>query len=200
MEWFYFLDLFGVAAFAATGALKAFKYKLDLFGVLSLGLVAGLGGGSARELLLGHTPLFLLTDPNYFYVAGAISLGIFFWRGTIKSRRRWFYISDTIGLGVFTAVGSALGQAAGLGAVGIGLVAVITVVGGGILRDILMREVPLVFRKEIYASAAIVGTIVFQILFRLDFVLELVLLLSFFAAIIVRLSALRLDWHLPRTQ
>lgn len=198
MEPFYFLDLFGTAAFAITGALKSFKYKLDLLGVLVLGLATGVGGGTIRELLLGHTPPFLLTDFNYLYVAVAASLLTFIFHGKIETRQRLFYTFDAIGLGVFTAVGSLAGQTAGLGSVGIGFLAVLTACGGGVIRDIFIGEIPLVFRREIYASAAIAGTIIFQILLKLEAELTTAMLVSSLLVTVIRLISIQKSWNLPR--
>ncbi len=197
MDWLYILDLFGTAVFAITGTLKAFEYRLDLLGVLALGLTTGIGGGTIRELLLGNTPPVLLTDFNYFYAAVTVSLIAFFYRGKVESRKRWFYIFDAIGLGTFTVIGSFAGQQAGLGGIGIGFLAILTAVGGGILRDVFVGEVPLIFKKEIYASAAIIGTIVFQILLKLGFDLNWVLLASLLITTFVRLAGMHFKWSLP---
>lgn len=198
MEWLYFLDLIGTAIFAITGALKAFEYRLDLLGVITLGLVTGIGGGTIRELILGETPPFILTDFNYLYIAIATSLIVFFWHRKVESHRKLFYFLDAVGLGVFAVIGSLAGIAAHLSPIGIGLIATLTAVGGGAIRDISVGEIPFIFCKEIYASAALAGTLVFQLLLHFDFAVELAAIVSIFLTSGIRIVSMRFDWNLPR--
>jgi len=198
MEFFYFLDLFGTAIFAITGSLKAFKHQLDLLGVLVLGLTTGIGGGTIREILLDHNPPFLLKDSNYFYIAMGASFLTFIFRKKIMPRENWFLIFDAIGLGVFVAIGSLAAFQAGLGVIGISFSGVLTAVGGGVLRDIFVREVPLIFQREVYATAAIVGTFMFQILLQFNFNLIFAMTISAVSTIIIRLIAIHFNLNLPR--
>jgi uncharacterized membrane protein YeiH len=196
MDSIYLLDIFGTFVFAITGALKAFKHKLDLIGVLILALLTAVGGGTMREILLGNVPPFWMRNGTYFFVVLVAGLIAFIFPTETEKRQRFFYFFDAIGLGVFTAVGCLAAQKVGLEHFGIVFCATLTAVGGGVLRDISVREIPLVFHKEIYASASIIGSIVFLV--TGDFAV----VASIITTIIIRLLAMHYSWNLPtaRTQ
>lgn len=198
MEFFYILDLFGTAAFAITGALKCSKYRLDIIGFLVLGLIAGVGGGTMREIILGHFPPFVFTDYNYLYVSCAASTLAFFSHAKLKARTKMFYYFDAIGLGVFTAVGCNAALQADMGFLGVILLGVLTAVGGGTIRDSLVGEIPLIFQKEIYSSAAIVGAIIFQVSLMAQISLIWAMVISFIITTGIRIAAIEFDWHLPQ--
>jgi len=158
------LDLLGTFAFAITGAVKAIKHKMDWFGALVVALITGTGGGLIRDGLLGNHPPLALDKPMYSILC--ISAGIL----VIVAQKRitsslWLLVMiiDAIGLGVFTAIGAMIAENAGAGGVAIVSLTVLTAVGGGILRDILVGEIPQVLRSDFYATAALIGGLFFWI-------------------------------------
>jgi uncharacterized membrane protein YeiH len=160
---FTILDLLGTFAFAITGAVKAARRELDWFGAIVLALVTGTGGGIVRDALLGNHPPIALKDPRYAIVC--ISAGILVIVAQKKITRLWLFvmITDAIGLGVFAAIGAVIAEDAGAGGVAIVSLALLTAVGGGMLRDILAGEIPQVLKSDFYATAALIGGLFFWI-------------------------------------
>jgi len=161
----YVLEHFGVAVCAIAGVLAARGRGVDLFGVTVLALVTAFGGGTIRDLCLGATPVFWIQNPDYVLTALTAALGTFILARWFELPKSLLEYSDAVGLAMFTIIGAQKSIALGAG----GLIAValgtITGVAGGIVRDVLLNELPLVFRKEIrlYATAAVAGASVFVI-------------------------------------
>ena len=154
------LDLLGVAVFAASGALAAVQARLDVFGVFVLAAVTGLGGGIVRDVLLGITPPTTLRQWPYLLVPLAVAVTVFRWHPAVARLRRGVQLADAFGLARFVTTGTVVALRAGVPAVTAGLIGVITGIGGGVLRDVLRGEIPMVLRREIYALAAVVGAAV----------------------------------------
>ncbi|MGH3436058.1 MAG: trimeric intracellular cation channel family protein [Sciscionella sp.] len=154
------LNLVGTAAFAASGALAAVRAKLDVFGVIVLGLTTALGGGIMRDLLIGITPPTTLRTWPYLAVAAAASLVVFWFPPHVQRLRRLVALADAVGLAVFVTAGTATALSHGVPWYSSCLIGMTTGIGGGALRDILVREIPAVLRKEIYALAALAGALV----------------------------------------
>lgn len=154
------LDLVGVAVFAASGALAAVHARLDVFGVIVLATLTALGGGIVRDVLLGITPPSTLRQWPYLLVPAAVALLVFRWHPAVTRLRRGVQLADALGLALFVTTGTVTALATGAPAVTAALVGVITGVGGGVLRDVLLREIPTVLRREIYALAALSGAAV----------------------------------------
>lgn len=153
------LDLLGVAVFAISGALAAGRKRLDLLGVLVLGLVTAVGGGTIRDVLLARHPISWLADPSYLIVITLSALG------TVAYGRRWrppessLLVADALGLALFSVAGAQIAERAGLPALSCILLGTMTGAAGGVVRDVLTTEIPLVLRRgDLYASAAIAGT------------------------------------------
>ena len=182
------LEIIGTIIFALQGSLVAIEHDLDVLGIMILALTTAVGGGMTRDIILGNTP------PNiYKVVAKNINAKVQPWlkQGAI--------ISDAIGLGIFTVVGAKVCMQAGFeeNAFLCTFVGVMTGVGGGIIRDILVRRTPVVLRKEIYAVAAIIGGIIYWLLNqRVDSVIAIYV--STCIIIVIRLIAVKKDLHLPR--
>jgi uncharacterized membrane protein YeiH len=156
-----FLDLFGTMAFAVTGALKAIEHKLDIFGVIVLSVITGLAGGIIRDVLLGKIPPSGISSLSYV----SIAIVVFFLYPKIKSKMRLFLVFDALGLGVFTIIGATLAyNMYGFNILLMFFGGIITAIGGGIIRDTLVNETPLVFRKELYASISFVGVVLYILL------------------------------------
>lgn len=151
----YFLDLLGVFSFAFFGAYVGVSKKLDLFGILVCAALTGLGGGTIREVMLGEIPIYL-TDYNYFL---AVVLGMIVSLVLYKNFHRlekYFLVIDAIGLSTFAFIGAQRADLLQLSAIAIVFFAVITAVGGGIMRDIAIREIPYIFQKDFYATPTII--------------------------------------------
>jgi uncharacterized membrane protein YeiH len=193
----YGLDLFGVAVFAISGSLAAGRKRMDVFGVIVLGLVTALGGGSLRDALLDSGPVFWVEDPGYLLVAVASSLLTFIAVRVISIPWRGLLISDALGLSVFMAIGTAKALAiTGSASVAI-VMGVMTGVAGGMIRDVLSAEVPLILRKEIYATAALCGSVAYVILLRLGVGNIACLMLSAAVTLLIRLAAIHWSFSLP---
>jgi uncharacterized membrane protein YeiH len=193
------IDLLGTLAFAISGASKAIYYKLDWLGLLVMAIVTGVGGGITRDLLLGSTPPLALQNPNYIMVciAGA------FLTLVVEKRFRFFMkfvlIIDALGLGFFTAVGASKAAQMESGALAIVLLAMITAAGGGLIRDILVSEIPQVLRSDFYATAALLGGLLFLGLQNTTFSFPTQILITTFFTFIIRLIAIRQKFNLPKT-
>ncbi len=202
-------EMLGTVAFAISGAMVAIDRKLDLFGVLFLGVVTALGGGTIRDILLGTLPPGMFYNYQYVLIAVVSALclfiGVYFGRNHYllyrKTIDKILNLFDAVGLGVFAVIGTQAGIAAGHGGnaffcVFLGMT---TGVGGGILRDLLAGQRPYVFVKHIYAVAAIAGALLY---YALDVWLSLEPSIAVFPAILlvvaIRVLASRFQWNLPR--
>lgn len=182
--------------FAISGVLIGTEKKFDLFGVLILGFVTAIGGGTLRDLLIGVRPVgWMLNEVYLFIIFSAIPI-VYFFKNTILKWRKGVFLFDTIGIGLFTVLGVEKTLSVGLSPLVAVLMGVVSAVFGGVLRDVLSNEIPLIFRKEIYAFACLVGAIVFLIS---DYFLwhDLAIMISIGVVILVRILAIRLKWELP---
>ena len=194
----YFLDLFGVAVFAVSGALTAGRKSMDLFGVLVVAVITAVGGGTVRDLLLDRRPIFWIEDPTYLLVCVLAAGTTLAYASFLRPPRDSLLVADAFGLAVFTYIGAQAAHEAGVPAPIVVLMGTVTGVAGGIMRDVLCREVPLILRREIYATAAIAGATVFVVLTSLGVPGPLVALPTVATVFGLRLTALRLDLHVPR--
>jgi len=157
-------DLVGVAVFAASGASAAIGKRLDLFGVGFVGFVAALGGGILRDLVIGAVPPLAFADWRYAVTAIVASVAVFFLHPQLSRLRRTVLVLDAAGLGLFTVTGTLKALDAGVPAVGACLVGMLTAIGGGLARDLLTAEIPVVLQRDIYAVVALGGAILVTIL------------------------------------
>jgi uncharacterized membrane protein YeiH len=154
---FYVLDLLGVAVFAISGALAAGRKGLDLLGVVVIAAITAIGGGTLRDLLLNRHPIFWIEDPTYLGVILAAAVATLVYVRLRRPPGRALLVADALGLALFAISGAQVAEAAGLGPVIVVLMGTMTGVAGGVLRDVLSAEVPLILRRDIYATAAIAG-------------------------------------------
>ncbi|HCG8577936.1 TPA: TRIC cation channel family protein [Vibrio parahaemolyticus] len=191
----YMIDLFGTAIFAVSGVLLAGRLKMDPFGVIVLGSVTAIGGGTIRDMALGATPVFWITDTTYLWVIFITCLLTMILVRRPKRLAWWVLpVCDAIGLTVFVGIGveKALAyNASGMVAV---IMGVITGCGGGIIRDVLAREVPMVLRSEVYATACIIGGIFHTMAVSMGYDHSTALLAGVISTLVIRLGAIR--WHL----
>ena len=189
------LDLVGIAVFATAGALSGISKRLDLFGVVVIAGVAGLGGGFVRDVLLGDTPPIALRDWRYLVAPIPAALVVFFRASGIQRLRRALLVLDALGLGLFAVAGTEKALRTGLGtlaSIGIGVIAG---VGGGVIRDVLLREIPIILRKEIYATAAILGGLIVAVGDGLDLRRTPVAVIGVAVVGLVRVLSLRRGWN-----
>jgi len=190
-------NVVGIIAFSVAGSLKAIERRMDLLGVITLGFSTSLAGGIIADVLLGKFPPSNLTEVQYPAIAIVSSAMTFaFFRKVSKLRRPLLY-ADALGLGAFTASGASLAYSVDPNPVLVTLVGTITAVGGGVLRDVLANEVPLVLTRDFYATAAIIGSLTYYALAYLGlfrgYLTAVVLLLTF----ALRVAAIRGNWRLP---
>lgn len=194
----YILDLFGTAVFAITGALMGVHKKLDLFGVIVVGFVTAVGGGTLRDVILGQTPVFWLKDLNYLIVI-LVGATLTFIVGLKFHRIKVFLsISDAVGLAVFTIIGINKGLGSHMSWIFCVMMGVTTAVVGGIIRDILCQEIPMVLSREIYATACIIGGCLFFALRKLGMSEVLVTVISIVLIIGIRLISIKMNLSLPK--
>ncbi len=192
------LEWLGVVVFAITGALVASRKEMDIFGFILLGVVTGIGRGTLRDLLLGLTPVFWIREPAYLIVCVAAAAAVFFLAHLAHSRHRILLWLDAAGLALFAVVGAEIALRAGTSPVVAIAMGVITATFGGIVRDILGAEIPVVLAREIYVTAALIGALVFVGLIRLGMLRDEALIVAFFLAFGIRGAALLWSWSLPR--
>ena len=200
MDIIYFFDLAGTFVFAISGALTAIQRKLDLFGASVIALVTALGGGTIRDLLIGRQPVGWLLDNNYLLIiAAGIGFSYIFGQG-IQRLRRTLFLFDTIGIGLYTILGLERTLNMGLSMPVAVIMGTVSAVFGGVTRDVLCNQVPLIFRKEIYATACIAGGVLYLILSAFDLGRDLAMLITVFFIIILRTLAVYFEWHLPQSE
>ena len=194
---FQLLEIIGTMAFAMSGALTAMNKKMDPFGVFIIAFVTAVGGGTLRDVLIGRTHVGWMMDIRYVYliIVGFI-LAILF-RKKFDRLRTSLFLFDTIGLGVFTLIGLEKGINIGLHPVICIALGTITACFGGVIRDILCTEIPVIFRREIYATICIFGGIVFFLLRKLNLENDFLYLATSIIIITIRLMAVKFKWYLP---
>ena len=194
------LDYLGTAAFAITGALKAIEHKADIFGILVLATVVGVAGGITRDVIFGRFPN-AFSDPIYVGITITIGVAMFFLFSYFKRRMNVWLIFDAIGLGVFSIIGASIAyQVVGLDFLPIMFGGIITAIGGGILRDVFVREIPIVFVKEVYAVASIVGILVFYGILSSGADMHVASIIGIVVATGIRLLAMKFNWNLPKVR
>jgi uncharacterized membrane protein YeiH len=198
MTLLYSLDLLGTAAFAASGALAGIRRNMDLFGVLVLGMVTATGGGTIRDMLLGDTPPFIFKNETYFYLSIIVSLVVFLFHHRMDALRHILLYLDALGLGTFVVIGTGKAFDYHLGFIGSVMMGVVTATAGGMMRDVLSSQVPLVLQKEIYASACLMGGALLYVLHATPLPPVWSLIISASVVILLRICAIHLNWSLPK--
>jgi uncharacterized membrane protein YeiH len=196
---FYLADLFGVAVFAITGALMAGRKSMDLFGVLVIAVITALGGGTLRDLILDNHPVSWIRNDTYILVASLAAVGTVLWvRLTRPIHERGLLIADAFGLAVFTVIGTEVALQHNMPYSTAVIMGVMTGVAGGVMRDVICNEIPLIFQKEIYATACIFGSLVFIALRELQTPHWLDTGIAMLSVLLTRLAAIRWRLSLPR--
>ena len=198
MTMFYIFDVVGTFAFAISGALMGAKKEMDIYGLFILGLVTGVGGGTLRDVLFGRIPPFIFNDIAYLISVILAVLLVFFFHGKVQRGTKLLNIFDAIGLGVFTCIGATIALNENIVWYGVILSAVITSTVGGMIRDTLAGEVPFVLQKEVYASASILGAVIFLILHKFDIPIDVNIFLVSVIVTVLRLLTVHKNWSLPK--
>jgi uncharacterized membrane protein YeiH len=197
MNIFYTLDLLGTAAFTVSGALAAMDKKLDPFGIFIIAFVTAVGGGTLRDVLIDRNPVSWMQDLNYVYIIIVATILAIILRNRINYLRNSLFLFDTIGLGIFTIIGTKIGIENNYHPIISIALGTISATFGGVIRDILSNEIPVIFRKEIYASACIMGALTFLILNKLNFNLNTSYVMTSLIVIIIRITAVKFRLSLP---
>ena len=191
------LEIIGTIAFAISGAMVGIEKKMDIFGVLVLGMTTAVGGGIIRDLLIGVVPPMAFQEPVYALTAIAVSIIVFlpFVRNRINKISKMILLMDSIGLGIFTVIG--IKAAASFNNIFLSIfLALVTGVGGGVLRDVFAQDRPMIFVKHFYASAAIIGAVVSLLLWNIN--VETSMIVGAATVIVLRILAAKFRWHLPK--
>jgi len=194
---FYTIDILGTIAFAISGVLVAMNKKMDLFGILIIAFVTAVGGGTLRDILIGQTPVGWMKDMTFTYVILGSAVFAVIARNKINYLRTSLFLFDTIGIGLYTVIGVEKGLSAGLHPIICIALGTMSACFGGVIRDILCNEIPVIFRKEIYATACILGGLSYFLIRKLPLESDFVFMIAGAIVIIVRLLAVKFKIALP---
>lgn len=191
------IDFLALLSFSISGALAAYSKKLDAFGITIIAFVTAAGGGTLRDILIGVRPVSWMQNMNLVYTIlfGVIITLLF--RKYLHKLRKTFFLFDTIGLGLYTVSGVQIGLRSGFHPLICIVLGCISACFGGMLRDILVNEIPVIFRKNIYATACIFGGVVYMIMLRLNFPQYAISTITAGSVITLRTLAVRYKWQLP---
>jgi len=185
-------------AFAVTGAFKAIEHKSDFVGIILLATITGVAGGTIRDVVMGQFPNSI-SDPSYVVITVASGVTIFFLYSRLKKHWNLFLKFDAFGLGLFTIIGGTFAyNLFGLNFLAIVFSGILTAVGGGILRDVFVNQIPIVFVKELYVTASFSGIFVFYFILYFGGQLYLATIIGIIVTTGVRLTAMKLNWNFPK--
>ena len=194
----YILDLFGVAVFASSGALAAVRKRMDVFGVLVVAAVTAIGGGTLRDLLLARHPTFWMADPAYLVVILVATVATLVYVRFARIPRHALVVADAFGLALFTIGGAQVAERAGVWPPIVVLMATMTGVAGGVLRDVLCGEVPLILRQgDVYATASIAGAMCYLLAKGIGLPVEIASMMAIVVVMLLRLAAILRGLRLP---
>ncbi|WP_299314020.1 trimeric intracellular cation channel family protein [uncultured Aquimarina sp.] len=197
MTLFDTLDILGTIAFAISGALSAMNRRLDLFGIFIIAFVTAVGGGTLRDVLIGATPVAWMQNTLNLYIIGGVTGLSIILRNKLDYLKKSLFLFDTIGLGIFTIIGVETGIHTELDPIVSVALGTMTGCFGGVIRDILCNEIPVIFRKEVYATASIAGGICFMILYSLNIPVNIIYISTTLLIIIIRLLVVKFKVSLP---
>ncbi len=192
------IDILGTFAFAVAGAFAAMEKKLDPFGVLVLSFVTAIGGGTLRDMMIGNLPVAWMRNETAVSVIFCSAIIAMLFGGFLKKLPATLFIFDALGLGLFTIIGIEMGVEKNFSPGVCIALGTITACFGGVLRDVLLNNVPLLFRKEIYAMACITGGVIYMILVEMDLDDTLSKVLCILIIFTIRVLAVRLKLSLPQ--
>ena len=198
MSFVYTLEMLGTAAFAASGALAASRKRMDIFGFCVLALMPAVGGGTVRDIIIDRVPVFWVSDNRYVAVAIIAALVVFFApHGKPGGRRQLLIWADALGLALFAALGTEVCLANDTGPLVAVMLGVTTAVTGGMIRDVICNEIPLILSREIYATAAFAASVAYVLTDRLALGDNVALAVAVTTGLVVRGLAIVYNWSLP---
>lgn len=191
------IDIVGTFVFALSGVMVAVEHKFDFFGTIILAFVTAVGGGTLRDILIGSTPVSWMGSEVLIYVILITIPLAYLFLNFLKKLRKTMFIFDTIGIGMFTILGLEKSLEIGLSPIIAVMMGVVSAVFGGVIRDVLSNEVPLIFRKEIYAFACFFGALVYLMMEYFYAFKELNMLVSIMVVIVIRVLSIKNKWSIP---
>lgn len=194
----YGLDLAGTFVFAVSGVLRGIQKDMDVFGMLVLAIATASGGGALRSILIGDYPIPLLRDPAYLLVCVLATAIVFFLRGYFAKQKKAVIIFDSFGLGAFLVIGMSVALDHHLSYWAAVMLGIVTAAFGGVIRDVLCAEVPLIFRKQLYATACLAGGLVYLALYQLQAAQTVTTFAAMLTVVGIRLLSVKYGWSLPR--
>lgn len=197
MSLLYFLDLTGTFVFAISGAIAASNKRFDIFGSIVIAFVTSVGGGTIRDVLIGYQPVGWMRDLNYLYLIGLAVVVSYFFKPYVLKLRKTLFLFDSIGIGLFTILGLQKTLNAGLDPLVAIMMGTVSAVFGGVVRDILCNEIPLIFRKEIYATACVLGGVLYWLFIQIYDETFWSTVLTVLLIIGLRVLAVKKQWSLP---
>ncbi len=192
------LYIVAIIAEAMTAALVAGRKQMDWFGVCVVASITALGGGTVRDVLLGHHPLTWVRHPEYLVVTVAAALAVAFLAPYMRRLRKVFLTLDAVGLVVFTIIGCNVALLLELPLLIVVVAGMVTGCAGGVLRDLLCGQVPLLFQKELYASVSLLTGALYLALGRTPLLHDAVVAIAMVVGFVVRMLAIRYEWNMPR--
>ena len=188
-------------AFAVTGAFKAIEHKSDVVGIIMLSTITGVAGGVMRDITFGKLPPTAVVNPFYITITISTAIVISFLYPSLKKHSDIFLKFDAIGLGTFTIIGSIFAyNIFGLNFLAMTVSGLLTAIGGGILRDVFVKEIPIVFVKEFYASASFAGVLILFFMLSIKVNSSLAAIVAMTVTTSLRLIAMKFNWNLPKAR
>jgi uncharacterized membrane protein YeiH len=197
LSFVYTLEMLGTAAFAISGALAASRKNMDIFGFCVLALMPAVGGGTIRDIIIGRMPVFWVSDNRYVAVAIIAALVVFFTSYQPGARRRFLVWMDALGLALFAALGTEICLQQGTGPMVAVMLGVTTAVTGGMIRDVICNEIPLILSREIYATAAFAASVCYVVIAQSGFGATIALAAAVLIGFAVRALGIIYNWSLP---
>lgn len=196
MDYIALLDALGIFVFVISGVLTAIDKGFDVVGASIIGMVTALGGGTLRDIMIGETPVAWMQNQTYLILIFFAILSSYLFKNRIMKLKKSMFVFDSIGIGLFTILGLQKTLSIGLDAPIALMMGIVSAVFGGVLRDVLCNEIPLIFRKEIYASACLAGGLVFLLLTKLTNIIEISMGISMLIVFLIRYFAVKKKWSL----
>lgn len=191
------LNWFGIVVFAISGALAASRKEMDIIGFIIFANITAIGGGTVRDMMLGLTPVFWVSQTNYVIVASVVAIIVFFTAHIPQSRFKMLLWADAIGIATFSVLGAQIAHDAGISAISAVLMAVITSSFGGIIRDVLADDQTIFMRQEIYLTAILMGSCSYIGLIEVGADKNFAAIIGFITCLLIRGLALRFNWCFP---
>lgn len=197
MESLRIIEIVGTAAFSVAGAFAAMEKKLDIFGIFIIAFVTALGGGTLRDMLIGELPVKWMFDLSSGLIVLLTTIAVLLFKSVIKNYHKILLLFDSIGLGFFTVVGIQTGITLELHPIICVILGTITACFGGVIRDISLSNIPLIFQKEVYATTCIIGGVLFFLLLKLGVPKMPIEIICLLTVVLFRLLSVKYNWHLP---